>query len=169
MAAKIPTALGFISFALSAGACSDAHKLSKAFERVCKASCDCAPQTEEWDKIRNCKLACKGYADVQKAYFREQFDDEEPCDDINKLARDLKKCARKSCGDMDDCISEVSAELFECIGYDTYYDGLQTEEHPRRAILGALRAEMLYGPWPMACDSSDPERSPLCDAMGKTK
>jgi hypothetical protein len=169
VALKIPTTLGLISFALAGSACSDAHKLAKAYEKVCKAQCECEPETEYWNDVKNCKNACEGYADAQKASLKDQFEDEEPCGDLGKIAKDLKACADEGCSGIDECVSQLYGELAECLGSSYYYYGLSSPEHEARAIQHELSTQLLYGPIPLECSSEDEDRSPLCDALGMTE
>ena len=99
--------------------------------------------------MKNCKKHCAGYALILEASFLER--DEEPCDDIKQIAKDIKKCAKESCGeDRYACIDEAEAELYECWPYDYEpyeYDGAENETIAveRDIDEAELTSRMLYG------------------------
>lgn len=171
VALKIPTSIGALSFALVGTACSDAYKVSHAYEKVCKAQCECPPQTDYWNDVKNCKKACEGEADAHKAGLEDHFEDEEPCKGIDDLAKELEDCADRGCSGIDDCVGELYVELAECLGYGDqyYYDYNQQagEAHLARAIQQELSVRLLYGPTPLQCDAPAEDVSPLCEVLGE--
>ena len=166
---KIPTSVGLISFALVGTACSDHYRLSRAYEKVCKANCECPDELEDWNDVKNCKDACEGYADAQKALFKDEFEDREPCDGLKEIAKKIEDCADRGCQGIYECVYELSDELFACLGYDSYnyYYGFRNEERQQSiAIREELTTQLLYGPVPLECSPTEPDRSDLCEVMG---
>jgi hypothetical protein len=117
---KLPIpSIGVLSLSAASLACSDAHKLGEAYEDVCKANCECPDALEDWNDVSNCKNACEGYGKIIEADFADR--DDEPCKDIDKIVKDIKACAKKSCGDIYTCFEEKAYALYECWPDDYYY------------------------------------------------
>ena len=163
---KIPTTVGLLSVALGGTGCSDARVLSDAFEDVCKKQCECDQESDFWNEVDNCKAACKGYADAQRAIFKDQFEDNEPCNKLKDIAKKIKDCADKSCANVDECVSGHYQDLSECLG-DSYtpYASVDPEMLRTRAIRQELTSQLLYGPIPLECEAEAEDRSQLCDEM----
>ncbi len=147
---SIPISVGILTISFGAAGCSDAKQAGAAFEKVCKANCDCPDNgwAEYWDDVKNCKKACSGYATLYEAELADS--EEEPCGEIDAIIRDLAKCAKESCGDdRDECIDRESERFFECWPtYDYYYDYGSGARIPNPAspIRVELRNHLLYGP-----------------------
>jgi hypothetical protein len=126
---KLPIpSIGVLSLSAAGLACSDAHKLGEAYEDICKANCECPEALEEWNDVSNCKNACEGYGKLIEAEFADRED--EPCKDIDKIAKDLEACAKKSCGDIYTCAEEQAYALYECWPGD-YYEAPREPELER--------------------------------------
>jgi hypothetical protein len=122
-------------------------------EKICKANCEC-PEEEgyyyygpRWNDEKNCKKACAGYAQVYEASLADR--ETEPCDDIREIIRDMRACARESCGDnRDECVSREFQRFYECWPYDAYYDyeyfGESNFPNLERPIHVELREKLLY-------------------------
>jgi hypothetical protein len=148
----IPLSVGILSLSFAAAGCSDAKVVANAFEKLCKANCEC-PEDDYysygWSEVKNCKKWCGGYA---TAFEAELLDREtEACDDVAKIAKELASCAKKSCGEArNNCVSEKGEKLDACWPYDDYYyqygdaGGVPNDEQP---IERELRQTLLYGPF----------------------
>src|SRR5690606_20556373 len=170
MGIPVPKTLSALTLAFAASGCSDAQALADAYEKVCKANCECPEEEDNYgygneDELseKNCKKTCRGYSIIQEAYLDDQFEDDSPCGDLKKIAKDIKNCAKKSCGDSrNECLFEQYSELSECIGDDGgyyYYDNsspLDVEARKAREIRRTLTKEMLFGAMPNCQDESAP-------------
>lgn len=117
---KLPIpSIGVLTLSAAGLGCSDAHKLGEAYEDICKANCECPEALEEWNDVSNCKNACEGYGKIIAAEFADR--DDEPCKDIDKIAKDLAACAKKSCSDIYTCAEEQAYALYECWPGEYYY------------------------------------------------
>lgn len=128
MRTEIPTTLGVITLSFAAMGCAQTA-VAEAFEKVCKADCECSESEDIWNEEKNCKKACVGQAKQIAADLADR--EEDPCDDIKKIAKDLKKCAKESCGDdRNECVSEAAQDLYECWPPDDsyYYDNAEEQE-----------------------------------------
>ena len=171
MGIPVPKTLGALTLVFAGAGCSDAQVLANAFEAVCKAECECPPEdgyegyySEELSE-KNCKKVCEGYALIQEAYLDDQFEDEKPCDDLKKYAKELKACKKESCGDArDECVGDAYSKISECLGGSGgyyYYDNstpADPEAFERRQIIQALGRELLYGAT-TDCDNEADTRS----------
>lgn len=110
----IPTNLGLLTLSVFAAGCSDAHKVAKAFEKICEAECECPEQMELWNEVSNCKESCRGSAISLEAYIKDNVDTE-PCGDLDNIIADMKRCAKNSCGESrDECLMKGYYEFYEC-------------------------------------------------------
>jgi hypothetical protein len=114
MTRTIPTSLGLLTLSALASGCSDAHKYASAFEKVCKAECECPESMDSWNDVSNCKDACRGYSIMLEAFIEDEVE-ESPCGDFDNILADIKRCAKNSCGySRQDCLSDAYYELYEC-------------------------------------------------------
>lgn len=147
----IPLSVGVLGLSFAAAGCSDAKVVANAYEKLCKANCEC-PEDDYysygWNEVKNCKKWCGGYATAFEAELADR--ETEACDDIKKIAKELGDCAKKSCGESRyDCIDEKSEELYMCWPYDDYYEYGDGGDIPNddQPIERELRQKMLYGPF----------------------
>jgi hypothetical protein len=146
----IPTNVGLLTLSVLAAGCSDAHKVASAFEKVCEAECECPDTMEQWNEVSNCKESCRGYSIMLEAFIKDEVDSE-PCDNLDNILADIKRCAKNSCGESrDQCINTSYGELYECWdifgGY--YYSPLTGE------VSSSELAQQLLEPIPGALDAS---------------
>lgn len=154
---SIPLSVGVLGLSFAAAGCSDAKVVADAFEKVCKAGCEC-PEDDYysygWNEVKNCKKWCSGYATLFEAELADR--ETEACADVRDIAREIKKCAKESCGERRyECLDGPLDDLDECWPYDDYYgyeygkagpdDGrIPNDDHP---IERELAQKLLYGPY----------------------
>jgi hypothetical protein len=120
----IPSTIGLLLLSAAGLGCSDAQKVANAYEKVCKADCEC-PGTG-WTHVKNCKTACEGYAKMIEAQLEESED--EPCAELDDLLDALTDCTKNSCESLDACVDMQYDALFECWSpYDYYYTNIGEE------------------------------------------
>ncbi len=101
------------TFSLTALGCSPGYVVAEAYEKVCKANCECSDAQDEWNDEKNCKKACKGDSKSLAALLDDRTN--EPCDDVKDIARELEDCAKEGCGQArDECVAQAAADLYEC-------------------------------------------------------
>lgn len=148
MIRAIPTNLGLLTLSVFAAGCSDAHKVAKAFEKICEAECECPDAMEAWNEVSNCKDACRGYSLMLEASIKDNAETE-PCGDLDNILRDIKRCAKNSCGESrDECINDGYYDLYECWEIFGTYDYVPLTEGPSSSEI----AQQLLEPIPGALD-----------------
>lgn len=119
----IPSTIGLLLLSAAGLGCSDAQKVGNAYEKICKAECEC-PGTG-WTHVKNCKTSCEGYAKIVEAEFEEA--EEEPCAELDDILDALTDCAKNSCESLDACVAMQYDALYECWSpYDYYNVGEET-------------------------------------------
>lgn len=156
----IPLSVGVLGLSFAAAGCSDAKVVADAFEKVCKADCECPPEggyAYEWNEERNCKKACRGYGTMFEAQLLDR--ESEACDDIREIAKDIADCTAKSCGDLRDaCVDALVEEFYECWPPDAYYPPGARLPNETMPIDRPLGQKLLYGPYDREIEASaDPE------------
>lgn len=109
---QIPSTLGLLALSAITFGCSDAHKLAEAYEALCKSACECPDELERWNEVKNCKNSCEGQAKSLEAELADR--DEKACDDLGRIARDIKDCARSTCEGLYACVEPFYEELYDC-------------------------------------------------------
>ena len=140
MRARIPQTLGLLALAAAPFGCAP-QQFADALEKVFQAECECADSQDVWNEEKNCKNACEGYAKAQKAQLEDNRN--EPCDDIGDIAKDLKDCAKKGCGeDRDECVAQAYLDLNECWPGDDGPQGDAAQPDPRESELAQEDGEL---------------------------
>lgn len=153
----IPLSVGVLGLSFAAAGCSDAKVVADAFEKVCKAQCEC-PEDDYygygWNEVKNCKKWCAGYGTLFEAELLDR--ETEACSEIRDIARDIKNCAKKACGDArSECLDRPLEQLYECWPYDDYYGYEYGQAGPDEGripnddqpIEHELARKLLYGPY----------------------
>lgn len=109
---EIPSTLGLLVLSAITLGCSDAHKVAGAYEAICKSACECPDEVERWNDVKNCKNSCEGEAKSLEAELADR--EEKPCDDIGRIARDLKDCAKATCEGIYTCVEPFYEEFYDC-------------------------------------------------------
>lgn len=126
----IPTTIGLLLLSAAAIGCSDAKKVADAYEKICKANCECPESLDDWNEVKNCETACEGYAKTIEAEFADR--ESEPCDGLGDILKKMKQCAKNSCDSLYECVYLNSTEFEECWpGDDTgggYYTSVPADE-----------------------------------------
>lgn len=131
----IPSTIGLLFLSAAGLGCSDAQKIANAYEKICKADCEC-PGTG-WTHVKNCKNSCEGMAKQLEAEFEEV--EGEPCAEFDDILDSLTACTKNSCESLDLCVYMEYEALFECWSpYDDYYNVGEDTALEIEATLDAL-------------------------------